>query len=444
MAAYTFRSVGTTDSASNASITPGAPAGAQVGDQLRLFTGTRTVGATLSTPPSANWTLLALNDPASQGLAVYAKIADGTADDTPTIQWTGTVTQFAWIEAWHGDVYAGDLRTLVTNIVPSELGSQAAPILPALGVSGADRQVIVFAFKNKSATSNDATTITPPAGFTLRNQFIGTGNSVAAASATLQQTTAADFAGADFTINGTADSLSTTGIAFAIRTTTGGISTIVPDAVSEDVRTDTSTPRTWSHPGGADCNAVVLRIMHGTSSTDHVSAASYGGVAMTRQKRNIDTATEAGAAEIWTLLSGVPTGTQTVSYTPGATTDDIHAVCETFKAPQALTVVDTDGIDENVANPSVTLQTGGKHCIAVGALYSGLGAVGNVVPNEDCITVHDHDLGNFISSAIRSTISSTADQTLGYTASTDDVAFAAVLLGYTAGGINRQMMAHHG
>lgn len=203
--------------------------------------------------------------------------------------------------------------------------------------------------------------------------------------------------------------------------------TVTVDAATEDVRTLTTSPQTFSHGGAASgVKGVVLAIVHGTSSTDHVSAASYGGVAMTRAQRNVDTATEPGAAELWFLGAGVPQGTQTVSYTPGATTDDIHAVAITLLGADNLEVVDVDGIDNNVANPSVTLQYAGRTCMAFAALYGG-GADGSAfAPNANCTTVHDHDLGAFYSEVIRQTTAGSTDFAIGGTSGTDDVAFAAM------------------
>ena len=196
---------------------------------------------------------------------------------------------------------------------------------------------------------------------------------------------------------------------------------------TENVRTGTTSPQTFSHAGAASgVKGVVLALVHGTSSTDHVSAASYGGVAMARIQRNVDTANEPGAAELWFLGAGVPQGTQTVSYTPGATTDDFHAVVITLLGAGNLEVVDNDGISENVANPSVTLQYGGKTCMAFAALYGGGADPTAFTPNANCTTVHDHDIAAFYSEVIRQTTAGSADFAIGGTSSTDDVAFAAI------------------
>lgn len=203
--------------------------------------------------------------------------------------------------------------------------------------------------------------------------------------------------------------------------------TVSVNAATEHVRTGTTSPQTFSHAGAASgVKGVVLALVHGTSSTDHVTAASYGGVAMTRIQRNVDTATEPGAAELWFLGAGVPQGTQTVSYTPGGTTDDFHAVAITLLGAADTEVVAQGGIDNNVADPSVTLAYGGRTCMAFAALYGGGAAPTSFTPNANCTTVHDHDLGAFYSEIIRQTTADSANFAIGGTAATDDVAFAAI------------------
>jgi hypothetical protein len=195
---------------------------------------------------------------------------------------------------------------------------------------------------------------------------------------------------------------------------------------TESVRTGVEDPYTFNHTPGADLKGVAVCAVHGVSSTDHIVGMTYGGVAMARIKRNVDTATEPGAAEIWFLGSGIPTGLQTISVDlASGTTDDFHFVVIGFTGAADTEAVDSDGVDNNVANPSVTLQYVGRTCAAIAALYGG-GADGSAfAPNANCTTVHDHDLGAFYSEVIRQTTPGTADFAIGGTSATDDVAFAA-------------------
>ena len=216
--------------------------------------------------------------------------------------------------------------------------------------------------------------------------------------------------------------------------------TITVDLATEDVRTGTTSPRTFSHAGAASgVRGVVLMLMHGASAADHVSAASYGGVALSRQVRTTDTATEPGAAEIWFLGTGIPQGTQTVSYTPGSTTDDIHAICVTVLGDADTQVIDTDSVSADgsggtLANPSRTLQNSSKigtSAMAFAAMYSGLTAQTSITAGSNCTKIGSSELsGNFTSTGLRQTTAQTGtgDFTIAATSSADDCAFVAVVV----------------
>jgi hypothetical protein len=203
---------------------------------------------------------------------------------------------------------------------------------------------------------------------------------------------------------------------------------IVFDAASEFERTGTTDPQTWTHTPTGTPRAVVVAIVHGTSTTDHVSTVTYGGVSMGEVVRATDSATELGAAELWFLGAGIPTGAQTVSVDlASGTTDDIHFVCMTWTAGANCEVIDFDSINSgDPANPSVTLQYGGRSSVAVAALYGGGASPAQFTPNANCTTVHDNDLGAFYSEVIRQTSAGTADFAVGGTAGSDDVAYAAL------------------
>lgn len=211
---------------------------------------------------------------------------------------------------------------------------------------------------------------------------------------------------------------------------------VTVDVVTEAVRTDTTSPFTWSHGGAASgIKGVIIAAVHGVSSTDHISAVSYGGSALSRIQRNTDTANEPGASELWFLGSSVPQGTQTASVTCGTTTDDFHFVSITLLAAADTEIIDNDGISENVANPSVTLQYSGRSAMAFAAHYGGGADGGSFTPNANCTTIHDHDLGAFYSEVIRQTTAGTADFAIGGAAGSDDVAFAAMAVAEVAANV---------
>jgi len=204
--------------------------------------------------------------------------------------------------------------------------------------------------------------------------------------------------------------------------------TVAWDAThTESIRTDTSDPYTFAYTPTGTPRAIILGIVHGVSSTDHVVTVTYGGVSMTEVIRATDTATEPGAAEIWFLGSAIPTGTQTISVDlASATTDDIHFVVASMTAAADTEVIDSDGIAENAANPTVTLQKAGRTAGCWAIMYGGGAAPGGTLATG-CTLDHTHDLTAFYSQACYETTIGTGDFTIGWsTLGTDDLAFVAV------------------
>lgn len=198
----------------------------------------------------------------------------------------------------------------------------------------------------------------------------------------------------------------------------------------ESVRTGTTDPHTFNvTPQGLPCGIVVTGI-HGTSATDHMSTVTYGGVSLSRVVTAQDTATEPGRADIWWLGDGIPTGTQTVSIDlTSATTDDFQFCCYVLYANGNMDVI-ASGIQENdVANPSIALSYRGRMGIGFGALYGGGAAPSSFTPNGSTTALETEDLGAFYAYTMVQTTPGTSDYTVGGTAVSDDVAFAAAAFG---------------
>lgn len=201
----------------------------------------------------------------------------------------------------------------------------------------------------------------------------------------------------------------------------------------ESLRTDTSDPMTWSHnQGTSGPKGVLVALMHGTSSTDHVVSVTYGSLSLTRICRGVDTAGEPGAAEWW--FGGgrtvtIPTGTQTVTADlASGTTDDIHGVSITLDAATYLEVVSSAFIDVSttLANPSTMLPHSGRNGMGFAAFYSGLSTIASITAIANCTLFTTSELaGNFTSCCIRQTTSGTADFAVGATSAGDDVGWAA-------------------
>lgn len=222
---YTFRSVGTVASNTNAAaLAPGNPSGSLDGDLRILYTGNRTSGgATVAS--ITNWTQLYFdNNTPGGGIGIYACVDAGTNCDSPSVDWDGSAASFAWIEAYSGDVHT-NLATIVAHTATVSRSSQASVLLlPSLTITTDDTLVIAFSSKLKTSTSDDATTISIAGSPTMtkRQQFIQSGTGLMAASASHQQTTATNYDGTDFTRDGTNDSANGGGIVLSLVSAAGG------------------------------------------------------------------------------------------------------------------------------------------------------------------------------------------------------------------------------
>jgi hypothetical protein len=206
--------------------------------------------------------------------------------------------------------------------------------------------------------------------------------------------------------------------------------TVAFDFATESIRTATTDPWTFSHTPAGTPRAVVVALINYTSSTDQIAGVTYGGVALAKIKENVDTSGEQTNTQLWFLGTGIPTGAQTVSVDlTSATGDDFMMCCLTFTGAANCFVKDTDGISEDIQNPQVTLQYGGKSCLSVCALGGGLSNVTDYTLVASMSAVHDNDSGNEIQRVDRQTTAGTSDFTIGYTAgSSDDVSFAALAI----------------
>lgn len=204
--------------------------------------------------------------------------------------------------------------------------------------------------------------------------------------------------------------------------------TIAVDQVASS--TLSTDPSNFDFNSGTSPEGLIVLIAHGSVSTDIVVGVTYGGIAMTRRQSNVDTTTEAGRTYIYTLESGVPSGTNTVSVdrTEGTTTMQVCAISVNAAGP--LSFVDSDGINENIANPTVTLQYGGQECMSFGILYTGGAAPpGATGIASGCTNITGVDLTAFATNPLRQTTAGVSDFTIGWTTLTsDDVAFSAVAL----------------
>lgn len=223
MSGYAFRAAGTVSATTGTTdLTPGAPAGKQVGDLL-IFSTAHRVTALSITSLSPGWTQLFAGNSGAPSVEVWARIADGSATDTPTVTWSASGFKLGWIEAYSGDVYT-DLATIVAHTNNVQGGSLSSIVVPTLTVTTDNTLLYCFGAKVKTATSNDATTLTTNAGspsLVQRQQSFTSGNALMAASGSAIETTATSYDGADFTRDGTDESANYRSIIMALQSLSG-------------------------------------------------------------------------------------------------------------------------------------------------------------------------------------------------------------------------------
>ncbi len=204
--------------------------------------------------------------------------------------------------------------------------------------------------------------------------------------------------------------------------------TVAFDAATEAATwTTTPDPFLFTHTPSGTPKGVVVKIDHGTEAANLITSVTYGGRAMTAVPRATDTVTEPGAAYMYFLGAGIPTGAQTVSidHTAGATVK--HAVCETYTAAKDTEIGAFDTLSENAASPQLTLVTA-KSSLRTFVIYSGAGATTDLTLLANHTAVHNHDYGNFVSRQDRQTTASAGSFTIGYTAANDDVAMVGIAI----------------
>lgn len=202
---------------------------------------------------------------------------------------------------------------------------------------------------------------------------------------------------------------------------------IAHDAVSTS--TSSTAALSFTHTPTGTPRGVVVLVGQGDSGVDLVTGVTYGGVAMTRAGAPaLLTSGEVGAAFIYFLGSGIPTGAQTVAVSIGAGVFTRQAVCCTMTAA-ADTAVDQYAtvVNANATNPSVSLATTAATTTSIYGLdWSGDSAAATS-PAADLTEIVETTVGGATLSFVRKTaLGSGGTIAVAWTYSNDEAAAAAV------------------
>lgn len=218
-----------------------------------------------------------------------------------------------------------------------------------------------------------------------------------------------------------------TALLLALLSTVQAVAQVTFSEVTESIRTDTTDPWTFNctNTGTPEGVAILITATDPQASSD-IDSVSFGATSLSRAgSAYSDTATEPGTVEGWFAGSSLPTGDQTVTvnFVSANPAPDYSFVCVTIQASTDTEVIDTDGLSENQADPSVTLQYSGRTAITLGVSYWGAGTSGVPAWNANMTELDNHDFGSFVYGAARQTTPGTSDFTCSATQATDDVAF---------------------
>lgn len=187
----------------------------------------------------------------------------------------------------------------------------------------------------------------------------------------------------------------------------------------------------WSHvPNGLPIGCLVLIGCENTS-TDTVSAATYGGVALTGVTLSpfnglLGSEENCMLHGFW-KSGGLPTGTQTVQLTNEDTSTAIHAASFTFVGPNGIAVEDTSTADTSGANPTVAL-TIANDSVCAGVCYSGQDTNAGITVGAGMTQVQEVDTGGQVISLAYKTAIQSTNTTLDWTATAEDYAILAVAI----------------
>lgn len=196
--------------------------------------------------------------------------------------------------------------------------------------------------------------------------------------------------------------------------------------------TDTPNPMVVNHVPANTPRGVLVIVGQWLGSTDRVTGVTYGGVAMERVVAAFDTAGEPLAAYMYFLGSEIPTGTQEVAVTHNGTGGGGSiGGCVVSVTAAANTVIGASGIIQvDQANPQIALDTGSITSLRYAELMSGQDAPTGHTPvaNTTGLAGGGFDISNQSGDWIYQTTPGSGSFTIGWTATSDDVAMVAVAI----------------
>ena len=184
---------------------------------------------------------------------------------------------------------------------------------------------------------------------------------------------------------------------------------------------------TWNHvPVGTPKGVIVGIVQYGVDRLDHVTGVTYGGVAMTEvsgSPRLAGVGTEASVVYTYFLGSSIPTGTQSVVVSTNSAISRAATCVSLTSSGGNAEIIDVDATIDggNVgANPSITLQLGGRLCFVMVSFMSGYTSITSIAPNTGWTSRQEYDHGVGTSGHYTYNTIGSANVTAGWTQGTGE------------------------
>lgn len=198
---------------------------------------------------------------------------------------------------------------------------------------------------------------------------------------------------------------------------------------AESVSSEDTSTLSWTHTPSGTPRAIIVMIAQTFTVTDEVSSVTYGGSGMTREALASKSSGEAGASYIYSLLTSVPTGAQTVEVNVSGADPKI-ACAVSMTASDDGEIEDTDTLTSDSLDPhSLTLANGASvETYCMGVDMTGRGVPAGLAPLTNYTDINENDFGGGTSSMIRRTSNATGgDETIGWDLNAADDCIAAVI-----------------
>lgn len=152
----------------------------------------------------------------------------------------------------------------------------------------------------------------------------------------------------------------------------------------------------WTHTPVGTPRGVIVYVVSNIN-TDEISGVTYGGNAMTEATGSPHSKAggEASCVHAFEMLSGIPTGNQTVYVTTTGTTGGKAGGCITLTGAADTEVQEADvTINSNALDdPRATLALGGNSCFCCIGFFSGRQTVTLNTPLTSWTNRYNHDYG---------------------------------------------------